>query len=166
VGSFRAPLAPRSPALCHSHLDDRLTPQSAPHEIRARPVLLELAVEIISGLRDRCQEPQANEHVCGTIEQPRCHLQSTLGPAVARALDRALAGATANYLQSLLAESHERVDDRLASLDEKIADAQSLLEPQLAETLDNLDQLAKNTPRERLTHAHLGHRLPADSLFP
>jgi hypothetical protein len=101
----------------------------------------------------------------GTIEQPRCHVQSTLGPAVARALDRALAGATANYLQTLLAESHERVDDRLASLDRKIADAQSLLEPQLADTVDNLDQLAKKTTGERLTIEHLGRRLPADSLF-
>jgi uncharacterized protein (TIGR03545 family) len=101
----------------------------------------------------------------GTIEQPRCHVQSTLGPSVARALDRALAGATANYLQTLLAESHERVDDRLASLDRKIADAQSLLEPQLADTVDNLDQLAKKTTGERLTIEHLGRRLPADSLF-
>jgi uncharacterized protein (TIGR03545 family) len=101
----------------------------------------------------------------GTIENPTCELQSDLGPAVAAACERALAEAATSFTQELLAESHQRVDERLATLSAQIADARSLLEPQLADTVDHLDQLARKTSGERLSVDQLGRRLPADSLF-
>lgn len=101
----------------------------------------------------------------GTLDQPTCDVRSNLGPTIAAACERALAAAAANYTEELLAESHHRVDERLALLDQQIADAQTVLEPQLADTVDNLDQLAKKTTGERLSIDQLGRRLPADSLF-
>lgn len=101
----------------------------------------------------------------GTIDQPTCDVRSDIGPAVATACEHALAEAAARFTEELLVESHQRVDERLAALGEQISDAQSLLEPQLADTVDHLDQLARKTTGERLSVEQLGRRLPADSLF-
>lgn len=101
----------------------------------------------------------------GTIDKPTCDVWSDIGPAVAMALEEALANAAKGFADALLAESHQRVDARLAALNEQISDAQSLLEPQLADTIDHLDQLARKTTGERLSVDQLGRRLPADSLF-
>lgn len=101
----------------------------------------------------------------GTLEQPECIVRSDLGPAIAQALHRACVRTVATYSRKLLAESRARVDERLADLDRQIADAQSALEPQLADATDSLTQLSKKVTTERLSLDQLGRRLPADSLF-
>jgi uncharacterized protein (TIGR03545 family) len=103
--------------------------------------------------------------LAGTLERPRCHVSSNLGPAVAEAIGQALARTIAGYTNDVLAESHNRVDQCLAELDDQIADAQSALAPQLEDTTDSLDLLTRKTTTERLSIDHLGRRLPADSLF-
>jgi uncharacterized protein (TIGR03545 family) len=101
----------------------------------------------------------------GSLDHPQCQVWSNLGPAVAEGMNKALVRTTAGYTRELLAESHSRVDERLADLDRQIADAQSLLEPQLEEANGSLDQLTKKTATQRLSLDHLGRRPPEDSLF-
>jgi uncharacterized protein (TIGR03545 family) len=103
--------------------------------------------------------------ITGTLDRPQCQVCSNLGPAVAKAMNRALVHTTDGYTRELLAESHDRVDQRLADLDRQIADTQSALGPQLEDTTDSLDQLTKKATSERLSLDHLGRRLPEDSLF-
>ena len=102
----------------------------------------------------------------GTLDEPKCRVWSNLGPAVAEAMDRALARTATGYTREALAQSQERVNRRLAEFDRQLADTQDELNPQLADSATALDQLADaNNPGHRLTLEHLGRRLPADSLF-
>jgi uncharacterized protein (TIGR03545 family) len=102
----------------------------------------------------------------GTLDEPECRLQSNLGPAVAEAMDRALARTASKYSREVLAQSRERVNRRLAEFDRQLADTQDELHPHLADSTTALDQLTSGTdPGRRLTVEHLGRRLPADSLF-
>jgi uncharacterized protein (TIGR03545 family) len=102
----------------------------------------------------------------GTLDKPQCRLGSNLGPAVAAAMDHAIAHAVAGYTREVLAQSQERVNRRLAEFDRQLADTQNELHPQLADSALALDQLATGTdPGPRLTVEHLGRLLPADSLF-
>lgn len=102
----------------------------------------------------------------GTLDEPRCELWSNIGPAVAEAMDRALAR-TANYQAGqMLAQAQEKVGERLAELDRQIAEQQSELRPQLAGSNDTLELLAGDRRiTGRLSFEQLGCRLPADSLF-
>ncbi len=102
----------------------------------------------------------------GTLDEPKVRLQSDLGPAVASAMDRALARTVALYTREMLTQSQERVNRRLAEFDRQLADAQDELHPQLADSSQALDELATGAdPGPRLTVEHLGRLLPADSLF-
>jgi len=121
-------------------------------------------VELAQSLAE-IQSVKTRVRIGGSLDEPKCEIWSNIGPAVAKACERAVEGAAARFSDELLAESHERVDQSLAALGEQISDAQSLLEPQLADTVDHLDQLAKKTSGERLSIDQLGRRLPADSLF-
>jgi hypothetical protein len=102
----------------------------------------------------------------GTLSEPKCRVWSNLGPAVAEALEHALARTADEYARTVLAESQQRVNVRLAQLDRQIADQQGALLPQLASAADALHELsADDVPTHRLSVEHLGRRLPADSLF-
>jgi uncharacterized protein (TIGR03545 family) len=102
----------------------------------------------------------------GTLDQPKCRIWSTLGPAVAEAMDRSLARIATGYTRETLAQSQERVNRRLAEFDRQLADVQGELHPQLAASATALDQIAEgNSPGPRLTVEQLGRLLPADSLF-
>jgi uncharacterized protein (TIGR03545 family) len=104
----------------------------------------------------------------GTIEQPQFELWSNLGPAVAEAMNHTIQKAAATYVRQTLAESQQRVDERLAQLDRAIADEQAALAPQLAASTDALKQLAAKPggdAKGRLSLEQLGQQLPANSLF-
>jgi uncharacterized protein (TIGR03545 family) len=102
----------------------------------------------------------------GSLDAPHCQVWSNIGPAVAEAMDLALARAARSYSKQLLAESQRSVDERLAELDRQIADQQSTLLPQLATSHGVTAALAGDEDRPlRLTPEQLGRRLPADSLF-
>lgn len=101
----------------------------------------------------------------GTLERPQSQVWSSLGPAVADALNRALVETTAAYTRRILTESHRRVDERLAELDRTIAETQAAFEPQIEDATDSLDQLNKKIAGQRLSADQVGRRLPTDSLF-
>jgi uncharacterized protein (TIGR03545 family) len=101
----------------------------------------------------------------GTLEHPQCQVWSSLGPAVAEAMNRALVSTTAAHTRQILTESHQRVDERLAELDRKIAEAQAAFEPQIEDATDSLDQLNKKIAGQRLSADVAGRRLPSDSLL-
>ena len=102
----------------------------------------------------------------GTIDEPQWELWSNLGPAVAEALDHALARTTQIRAKQVLADAQQRVDERLTQLDRQTSDAQTALEQQLAGTAGTLDDLAeRKDDDERLSQEQLGQRLPANSLF-
>lgn len=100
----------------------------------------------------------------GTLEHPQCQVWSSLGPAVAEALNRALVDTTAAQTRQILSESHHRVDERLAELDRKIAEAQATFEPQIEDVTDSLDQLSKKIAGQRVSVDQIGRRLTNDSL--
>jgi hypothetical protein len=102
----------------------------------------------------------------GTLDEPQCRVWSNLGPAIAEAMDRAVARTATSYTRDALAQSQERVNRRLAEFDRQLADVQGELHPQLATSATALDQIAEgNRPGPRLTVEQLGRLLPADSLF-
>lgn len=102
----------------------------------------------------------------GTLSAPQCRIWSNVGPAVAEALDRALTRSVERYRRQLLADSQQRVDERLAQLDRQLSEAQAAFLSQLAESSGHLTALADEQRRPlRLTIEHMGRRLPADSLF-
>lgn len=101
----------------------------------------------------------------GTLDAPQCKVWSNLGPAVSEAMDRALARAAASRAAEMIAQSQNRVNERLAELDRQISAVQSTLQPQLDASNEMLGNLGKSSTGHRLSAEHLGGRLPADSLF-
>lgn len=104
----------------------------------------------------------------GTLDRPQFELWSNLGPAVAEAMNRTIEKAASTYARQALAESQQRVDERLAELDRQIADEQASLKPQLTASTDALKQLLggrNGDTKNRLSVEQLGQQLPANSLF-
>jgi uncharacterized protein (TIGR03545 family) len=102
----------------------------------------------------------------GTLAEPECTLWSSLGPAVAEAMELSLARAANDRSQKLLAQGHRLVDERLAELERTATQLHADLTAQMAGASGELERIAsqRSAPR-RLSHEQLGRRLPANSLF-
>ena len=102
----------------------------------------------------------------GTLADPQCTLWSSIGPAVAEAMELALARAAENRSQQLLSQAQRRVDERLAALERTATQQHAHLTAQMAGATGELKRIAgqQSAPR-RLSHEQLGRRLPANSLF-
>jgi uncharacterized protein (TIGR03545 family) len=122
-----------------------------------------LAESLAQSLRD-VGSMSIRLRLSGTLDQPRWTLDSDLGPAVAKAMDRALRQAVEDHTQELLTRSQRRVDEQLAQLDRQITDGQSALSSQLAGSARVLHQIAQQPP-ERLSPEYVGRRLPTGSLL-
>jgi uncharacterized protein (TIGR03545 family) len=102
----------------------------------------------------------------GTLQKPEWQLSSSLGPALAQATSDAFRQATRHHAAQVVAKSQQQVDERLAQLDRQIAGQQAALEPQLAQSTELLDEIARHQAEdERLSYERLGDRLPEGSLF-
>jgi len=104
----------------------------------------------------------------GTLDRPQFELWSNLGPAVAEAMNHTVEKVAMTYARQALAESQQRVDEKLAELDRQIADEQATLKPQLTASTDALKQLVggrNGDTKNRLSLEQFGQQLPANSLF-
>jgi uncharacterized protein (TIGR03545 family) len=104
--------------------------------------------------------------VGGTLAEPKCTLWSSIGPAVAEAMELALLRAANDRAQQLLAQAQRQVDERLAALERTATQQHSALTAQISGAASELGKIAVQqwAPR-RLSHEQLGRRLPANSLF-
>jgi uncharacterized protein (TIGR03545 family) len=102
----------------------------------------------------------------GTLDAPELHMWSSLGPAMAEAMARALEDAVTAKTDELLAESQVRIDENLAGLESLIAKRQAELNTQLDVPREQLKQLVAGFVGEHgLSLEQLGRRLPVNSLF-
>lgn len=82
----------------------------------------------------------------GTLDEPMWGLSSNLGPAVAGAMETAIAGAVDQQTERLLAASQKEVDAQLAKFNEELAAATARVEPLLSAPNDLLKQIAGAAP--------------------
>ncbi|MCC7476378.1 MAG: hypothetical protein IT425_13370 [Pirellulales bacterium] len=102
----------------------------------------------------------------GTLTQPRCTVWSTLGPAVAEAIQHAAGKAGNEHRRALLVEAGKQVDERLTLIERQMTDLQSSHQSRIADLAARLQPLASSAvPRDRLSPERLGRRLPNNSLF-
>ncbi|MEX0642886.1 MAG: TIGR03545 family protein [Pirellulales bacterium] len=102
----------------------------------------------------------------GTLDEPKCRLWSSLGPAVAEAMDRALDRAAEQHVRRLLVEAQRQVDQQLTDQERQMTESHAELRTHLARVAGQLGELAaQQKPPQRITTEHVGQRLPADSLL-
>ena len=102
----------------------------------------------------------------GTIDQPKCDLQSNLGAAVAEAVQRAVRRTGDQHARALLAEAGRRVDERLAEVDRQLAERQAQFATKSTVITARLQKIAtKDEPQHRISAERIGRRLPENSLF-
>jgi uncharacterized protein (TIGR03545 family) len=102
----------------------------------------------------------------GTLSEPQCTLWSSIGPAVAEAMEIALKRAAHDRSQQLLAQAERQVDEQLADLERTATQQHAHLMAQTGSATGEVERIAnqQSAPR-RLSHEQLGRRLPANSLF-
>jgi uncharacterized protein (TIGR03545 family) len=102
----------------------------------------------------------------GTLAEPQCTLWSSIGPAVAEAMEIALLRAAHDRSQQLLAQAERQVDEQLADLERTATQQHAHLMAQMSSATDEVEKIAnqQSAPR-RLSHEQLGRRLPTNSLF-
>lgn len=102
----------------------------------------------------------------GTLDEPQCTLWSSIGPAVAEAMEIALLRAAQDRSQKLLAQAERQVDEQLADLERTATEQHAHLMAQMGSATGEVERIAnqQSAPR-RLSHEQLGRRLPANSLF-
>jgi hypothetical protein len=102
----------------------------------------------------------------GTLAEPQCTLWSSIGPAVAEAMEFALVRAAEDRSRQLLAQAQRQVDERLAALERTATQQHAQLTAQMSGATGELEKIASQQPApRRLSHEHLGRRLPTNSLF-
>jgi uncharacterized protein (TIGR03545 family) len=102
----------------------------------------------------------------GTVDQPKCDLQSNLGAAVAQAVQRAVRRTGDQHARALLAEAGRRVDERLAEVDRQLAERQAQFAIKSTLITARLQKIAtKDEPQHRISVERIGRRLPENSLF-
>jgi hypothetical protein len=102
----------------------------------------------------------------GTLAEPQCTLWSSIGPAVAEAMEIALLRAAHDRSLQLLAQAERQVDEQLADLERTATQQHANLMAQMSSATDEVEKIAnqQSAPR-RLSHEQLGRRLPTNSLF-
>ncbi|QDU90539.1 hypothetical protein Pla175_39450 [Pirellulimonas nuda] len=95
----------------------------------------------------------------GTLDEPKWEVWSTLGPAVAEAVDRAVAGVVQQQTDRLAGEAQKQVDAQLQKLDSQLAAARDKATAAIDEPVKKLEQLVAET-----TQKALGNALPVQQL--
>ena len=102
----------------------------------------------------------------GTLDNPTCKLWSSLGPAVAEAMERAVQRAGGQHARTLLVNAGKRVDERLTSVERQMTEQQARWVTRITDARTQLQTVAANERQhDRLSTERLGRRLPANSLF-
>ncbi len=95
----------------------------------------------------------------GTLDEPKWRVWSTLGPAMAEAVDRAVAGVVKQQTDRLASEAQKRVDAQLARLDLQLAAARDKATAAIDEPVQELEKLIAETSQKAL-----GNALPVQQL--
>lgn len=96
-----------------------------------------LSVSLDQGLRGRTQAETVLT-LSGTLDRPRLRLQSTLAPAIVRAVEDSFRGVAEQEANRALAKARGAVDSRLAGLESRLAESGHALTAALDGPLDAL----------------------------